>query len=233
MGLLKDVAKATKQKANEIAEKAKAEAERKKEEERLRKEENERKFRESFPFKRMYNIRKDTTQKPEYWETLTHHSYVVTDENENPVFIAKENFWIENYRFKVTNSNKEVVGYIRKHLFNFGFPFVKDRKGCTIRLADNSFKARLTTYVSFKEREFGSTEGTISVKLENKDKLGREKVYKVSKNGSNKKFSKVYRIRSDEGFFKDRYVVGFDDEEDAILATLVAIGINMIRYEAY
>lgn len=233
MGVLKDVAKVTKQKAGELAEKAKAEVERKKEEERLRKEENERKFRESFPFQRMYNIRKDTKQKPEYWEKVTNHTYVVTDENEKPIYIAKENFWIENYRFKVTNSDKEVVGFIRKHLFNFGFPFVKERKGCTIKLADNSFKARLTTYISFNKREFGGTEGTISVVLENTDKLGSENIYKVSKSGSNKNFSKVYRIRSDEGFFKDRFVVGFDNEEDAILATLIAIGINMIRYEVY
>lgn len=233
MGLLKKAVKATAQKANELAEKAKAEAERKKEEERLKKEENERKFRETFPFKRMYDIRKDTTQKPEYWEKLTRNTYVVTDEKEQPVYIAKENFWIENYLFEVTDANKKVVGHIRKHLFNFGWPFVKERRGCTIWLADKSFRARLTTYVFWGEREFGSTENTVSVKLESKDKFGREKVYKVSKAKSNKKFSKVYRIRSDEGFFKDRYIVGFDEEDDAVLASLVAIAINMIRYEVY
>lgn len=232
MGLLKKVAEVTSQKASELAEKARAEAERKKEEERLRKEENERKFRENFLYKRMYYIKKDTKQKPEYWEKLTRNTYVVSDENEQPVYIAKENYWIENYRYKITDSNKKTVGYIRKHLINFGWPFVKERKGCTIWLADNSFKARLTTYISFGEREFGSTEDTISVKLEDKDKFGREKVYRVSKADSNNVFSRVYRIRSDEGYFKDKYVVGFDNEEDSVLASLVAIAINMIRYDA-
>lgn len=230
MGLLKKAVSATTQKANELAQKAKAENERKKEEERLRKEENERKFREKFPFTRMYQIKSGTVEISGGYKRT---AYFIIDEQGNTVYTARGTFWMENYHFVFVDANKKTVAHIRKHLFNFGWSFVKERTGCTMWLEDKSFRARLTTYLFMKEREFGSTEETISVKLEDIDKLKRDKVYKVSKHGCGYSFSKVYRVRSDEGFLSNKYIVGFNKEEDALLASLVAIAINTIRFEVY
>ena len=230
MGLLKKAVEATTQKASELAAKAKAEAERKKEEERLRKEENERKFRESFPFKHMYEIKSGSVDIPGGYKRK---AYFVTNEEGATVFTARGTFWMENYHFMVLDAENKTVAHVRKHLFNFGWPFVKERSGCTVTLVEGNVKEQITTYLSFKEREFGGTGELVSIKLEEKDKLGREKIYKVSKKGSDRKFSKIYRVRSDEGFFSSKYIVGFDEESDALLASLVALAVNTIRYEAY
>ena len=70
-----------------------------------------------------------STKESNLWEQITNESYVITDENEKPIYIAKEGFFLGSYKYKVTNSDKKVIGHVRRHCFNFGFPFVKERHG--------------------------------------------------------------------------------------------------------
>lgn len=231
MGKLKktvsNTANRTKSLAANMLNAAKEAARQKREEERKRREEKERNFKETFPYQHMFTIREKnifSSKESDLWEQITKESYVITDENEKPIYIAKESFWLGSYYYKVTNSDKKVIGYVRRHLFNFGFPFVKDRHGCTVRVVETNERYRLTTYMFLKEREFGGSDGAYSVTCKDKKEFAKE--FKVSK--GNNQIAHIYKVSYDDGFLASRYIVGYDNKDVEHLAVLNGLAIHLI-----
>lgn len=229
MGILKDTVGKTKKLAANMIDTAKEAAQKKIEEDRNRREEKERQFKESFPYKHMLTIREKnifSSKESGLWEEITNESYVITDADEKPVYIAKEGFWLGSYNYRITNLEKKVIGHVRRHLINFGYPFVKERHGCTVKVAETNEKFRLTTYLSFKEREFGGTERAYKVTCKDKKKLAKE--FKITK--GNKKIAHIYKVSSDDGFLASRYIVGYDNENDENIAVLNSLAIHLIMH---
>lgn len=231
MGMLKktvsNAVSKTKKFATNMIDTAKEATRQKIEEDRKRREEKERQFKEAFPYQHMLTIREKnifSTKESNLWEQITNESYVITDENEKPVYIAKEDFFLGSYKYKVTNSDKKVIGHVRRHYFNFGFPFVKERHGCTVSVAETNERYRLTTYLSFKEREFGGSDGAYTVTCKDKKEFAKE--FKVLKD--NAKIAHIYKVSSDDGFLASRYIVGYDNKKDEVLAVLNGLAIHMI-----
>lgn len=226
MGITKGTANKPKKRAN-LLEAAKLAAQQKIEEDKKLREEKEKQFLETFPHKYMFTLRDKgliPTKESGLWEPITSFSYVIKDAGQKAIYIAKEGFWTGDYNYKITNSEKTVIGYIRRHFFNFGFPFVKNRHGCTIKIAETNQKFRLTTHIFFNEREFGGTEGAYKVTCKNKAILAKE--FKVTRGRKN--IAKIYRVSPDEGFLTNRYIVGYDDMQHEHVAVLISLAIHLI-----
>ena len=225
MGIITTAIGKTKKIAADMIDATKVAVQKKIEEDRRRREEKERQFIESFPYKYMLTIREKSlfsTLENDLWEKITNESYVITDADENAAYIAKEGLCLGSYNYKVTNSEKKVIGYVRRHLFNFGFPFVKERHGCTVKLVNTNQKFRLTTYLSFNEREFGGTEFAYRVSC--KDKYAKE--FKIL--DGNRKIAHIFKVSSDDGFLANRYIVGYDDKKDEEIAVLISLAVHFI-----
>ena len=211
-----------------MANKAKEAAQKKLEEDRKRREEKERKFKETFPYKHMLTIREKnifSSKESGLWEAITNESYIITDGDEQPVYIAKEGFWIGSYKYKVTNSEKQVIGHIRRHLFNFGFPFVKERHGCTVRVSETNKKYRLSTYLSFGDREFGITDEIYTIKC---NEAKHPKEFRIIQ--KNTQIAHIYKVSSDDGFLANRYIVGYNDIKDEAAVVLNSLAIHFIMH---
>ena len=83
----------------------------------------------------------------------------------------------------------------------------------------------METCISFKEREYTTTKSGMTIKAD-----AREKEFQVFDKKGKKPIIHIYKVRSDEGFFKDKYVVGFDEDTNKMLAILMTIGIDTIRF---
>lgn len=129
------------------------------------------------------------------------------------------------YDYKITDAQKNEIGRIRGHNFNFGWPFVKDRRGCTIKLISTNEKFRLTTYLSFGERYFGGTEGSYHVSCKvDKYKIPYE--FKVTKDG--RKIAHMYRKKLSNDFTFDGHIIGYDKKDDENVAVIISLAISLI-----
>lgn len=206
--------------------KIKEAAEKKVNEAKKKRKEEERKFFEQFPYKNMCIIRQKDSISVDLvlWEVLERDYYVIYDEKDVPIYIAKGTTMMGKHHFIVSNSEKKVVGKVKKALFNIPMPFMKERKSCSIEIEGNE-AFELETYISFRERQYDIGRKGLVIEIDSK-----EKEFRVKRNSRKKPIIHIYKRRSDEGFFMDKYVVGFDDEKDKILAILLTIGIDTIRY---
>lgn len=231
MGNLRKMVSNTVEKAKKLTtnliDSAKETARQKKEADRKRREEKERHFKETFPYQYMLTIREKnifSSKESGLWEQITSDSYVITDADEKPVYIAKESLLVGSYKYTVTDSDKKVIGHIRRHLFNFGFPFVKDRHGCTVRVAKNNERYRLTTHMFLNEREFGGLYSTYSVRCKDKKEFPKE--FMILK--GNKEIAHIYSLSSDDGFLASRYIIGYNDKNNEILTVLNSLAIHLV-----
>ncbi len=191
-----------------------------------KKEEEERRFIEEFPYKYRYIIRQKDSVSLDLvlWEILERDSYVIYNADEEPVYIAKGTVMMGKHHFVVTNPEKEVIGKVNKALFNVPMPFIKERKTCTIEIVgQNTFE--METCISFNEREYTVSNLGMTIKADYK-----EKEFQICDKNSKKTIIHIFKVRSEEGFFKDKYIVGFDEESNTMLAILMTIGIDTIRF---
>ena len=201
-------------------------ASKKLDEAKKRHEEAEQKFIQEFPYKHRYIIRQKDSVSLDLvlWDVLERDSYVIYDADEEPIYIAKGTVLMGKHHFVITNSDKQEVGKVRKALFNIPMPFMKDRKTCTVEV-NGQEPFEIETCISFKEREYNVSYSDISIRADTK-----EKEFRVFDKNSKTPIIHIYKVRSDEGFFKDKYFVGFDDESNEKLAIGIAIGIDAIRF---
>lgn len=231
MSIFKDAVDKTKKKAAELIENARIAAEKKEAEDRKRREEKERLFKESFPHKFMLSIWENAifSTKEVDWAKQMKCSFVMTNIDDIPVYVSWEDAWLGRDKQIVLNSQKEIIGYVRKHFFNLGFPFVKERRGCTVKIAETKEKFRFTTYLSFGDREFGGT-GTITgetvYELNGVGKNKDTKEFKVKKGKKN--IIHIFNGSPNDGFLVKRYIVGYDNEADEKLAVLCGLAVRMI-----
>ena len=191
-----------------------------------KKEEEEKRFIEEFPYKHRYIIRQKDAVSLDLvlWEVLERDSYVIYNADDEPVYIAKGTVMMGKHHFVVTNPERQVMGKVNKALFNVPIPFMKERKTCSIELAgQDAFE--METCISFKEREYNVSNRDMTIKADI-----REKEFQIFEKKIKKPIIHIYKVRSDEGFFKDKYFVGFDEEENKMLAILMTIGIDTIRF---
>lgn len=193
---------------------------------RQKREEEERKFFEEFPYKNRYIIRQKDSVSLDLvlWEVLERDSYVIYNADEEPVYIAKGTVLMGKHHFVVTDPNKQEMGKVRKALINVPIPFMKERKTCTIEVK-NEEPFELETCISFNEREYTATKSGMTIKADTKDKE-----FQIFEKKGKKPIIHIYKVRSDEGFFKDKYVIGFDEDANKMLAILMTIGIDAIRF---
>lgn len=191
-----------------------------------KKEEEEKRFIAEFPYKYRYIIRQKDSVSIDLvlWDVLERDSYVIYNADEEPVYIANGTVLLGKHHFVITNPQKQVMGKVKKALFNVPIPFMKERKTCTIELTDQEI-FEMETCISFNEREFTVSKSGITIKADN-----REKEFRVYDKKDKKPIIHIYKVRSDEGFFKDKYFVGFDEETNKMLALLMTIGIDTIRF---
>lgn len=190
-----------------------------------KREEKERQFIAKFPYKYRYILRQKDSVSIDLilWDALERDSYVIYNSNEEPVYIAKGTMMMGKHHFIVTNPEKKVLGKVNKALFNVPIPFMKERKTCSIELPDqNPFE--METCISFNEREYTISNG-MSIKSDN-----REREFQIYNKTSPKPIIHIYKICSGDGFFSDKYFVGFDEETYKTLALLLTIGIDTIRF---
>lgn len=206
--------------------KVKDAAEKKIKEEKKKRQEEERKFFEQFPYKNMCIIRQKDSISVDLvlWEVLERDYYVIYDKKDVPIYIAKGTTMMGKHHFVVTDSEKQMVGNVKKALINIPLPFMKERKSCSIEV-EGKEAFELETYISFHERKFDLDKKGLEIEVDSK-----EKEFQVKKGNRKKPIIHIYKRRSDEGFLMDKYVVGFDNEKDKILAILLTIGIDTIRY---
>lgn len=206
--------------------KVKDAAEKKVKEAKKKRQEEERKFFEQFPYKNMYIIRQKDSISVDLvlWEVLERDYYVVYDEKDIPIYIAKGTKMMGKHHFVVTNPEKQVVGKVKKALLNIPMPFMKEHKSCSIEI-EGKEPFELETYISFNERTFDIDKKGLKIEVDSK-----EKEFQVKRGNRKKPIIHIYKRRSDEGFWMDKYVVGFDDEKDKMLAVFLTIGIDSIRY---
>lgn len=191
-----------------------------------KKAEEERRFIEEFPYKYRYIIRQKDAVSLDLvlWEVLERDSYVIYNADEEPVYIAKGTVMMGKHHFVVTNQEKQVMGKVNKALFSVPIPFMKERKKCSIELAgEEAFE--METCISFNEREYTVSNRSMTIKADN-----REKEFQIFDKKSKKPIIHIYKVRSDEGFFQDKYFVGFDKEANKMRALLMTIGIDTIRF---
>ena len=221
MGLLGKTLELAKKATSSVIESAN----RKLEEARQKRIEEEKKFLQEFPYKYRYIIKQGETLSLDLvlWEGLERNSYVVFDDKENPVYIAKGTFWMGRHHFIVTDNNKKRCCKINKALFNVPLPFIKERKTCKIALSEEE-PFEIGTCISFKEREYSISKDGMSIKADEK-----EKEFKIFRNNNDTPDIHIYKIRSGE-FLKGKYCVGFDNYADGILALSLAVGIDTIRF---
>lgn len=227
MSLLRKAVDKTKETAAKMIDNAKEVAQKKAEEDRKRREEKERQFRSSFPYKYMLSIRKLNAVSAKHanlWVEVKNSAFLISDCNEVPVVVAQEDFWLGEYKYKVSNCNGQLLGTVRKHFFNFGFPFVKDRHGCTVKVAGTNERFRFTTCLSFGDREFGGTENPYELMGVGKSK--NPKVFYVKKGRKNVLY--ICKVSWNEGFFDDRYIVGYDELNDGALAVLCGLAVRLL-----
>lgn len=187
--------------------------------------EAEQKFIREFPYTNRYIVRQKESVSVDLvlWDVLEKDSYVIYNANEEPVYIAKGTMFMGKHHFVVTNSQNERVGKVSKALFKVPVPFVKDRKGFTVDI-DGVKPFDVETSVSFGERDF-SISNNLNIQTNEK-----EKEFKVFDKNNKKPIIHIYKVRSDERFYWDKYVVGFDDEKNKMLAFCMAIGIDAILF---
>ena len=229
MGIIKNTIGKTKKAAIDMINAAKEAAQKKAEEDKKRREEKERRFFETFPYRYMFTLREKnlfSSKERDLWEQITDKSFVVRAGDVRATYIAKEGFWLGSYRYKVTDSEKRTIGYVRRHLMNFGYPFVKERRGCTVKVAGTKEKFRLTSYLSFKVREFGGTVGAYEITCDRDKQYAKE--FEITK--ENKKIAHIYEASPDDGFLTHRYIVGYDDKKDENIAVLISLAIHLIMY---
>ena len=188
--------------------------------------EEERRFIAEFPYKHRYIIRQKDSVSLDLvlWYVLERDSYVIYDADENPVYIAKGTVLMGKHHFVITNPEKQEMGKVRKALFNVPIPFMKERKTCTIEIAVQE-PFDIETCISLKEREYNVLYRNMSIRAD-----AKEKEFQVFDKKGKKPIIHIYKIRSEENFFKDKYFVGFDDEANKMLAICMAIGIDTIRF---
>lgn len=188
--------------------------------------EAEQKFIQEFPYKNRYIIRQKDAVSLDLvlWEVLERDSYVIYNADEEPIYIAKGTVLMGKHHFVITNPEKQQMGKICKALFNVPMPFIKERKTCTIELTGQE-PFEIETCISFKEREYTVSYRNMTIKADTK-----EKEFQIFEKNSKKPIIHIYKVRSDEGFFKDKYFVGFDESDNKILAISMAIGIDTIRF---
>lgn len=188
--------------------------------------EEERRFIAEFPYKHRYIIRQKDSVSLDLvlWDVLERDSYVIYDADENPVYIAKGTVLMGKHHFVITNPEKQEMGKVRKALFNVPIPFMKERKTCTIEIAGQE-PFDIETCISLKEREYNVLYRNMSIRAD-----AKEKEFQVFDKKGKKPIIHIYKIRSEENFFKDKYFVGFDDEANKMLAICMAIGIDTIRF---
>lgn len=201
-------------------------ANRKLEEAKQKRIEEERRFLESFPYANRYTIKQKDSVSLDLvlWEVLERDSYVIYDTADNPIYIAKGTVLMGKHHFVVTSPDKKQHCKIHKAIFNVPLPFMKDRKTCKIELLGKE-PFEIETCISFNEREYSVSGSRFSIKADEK-----EKEFMIFRKNKKKPDIHIYKVKSDEGFFKDKYYVGFDNPEDGMLAISMAIGIDTIRY---
>ena len=195
-------------------------------EEEQKRVEKERKFVDGFPYKYRYIIRQKDTVSTDLllWEVLEGDSYVIYNANKEPIYIAKGTALMGKHHFIVTNPNKQVIGRINKALFNVPIPLVKECGACSINI-EGEEPFELDTYISFNKREYTVSYRNMTITADIK-----EKEFQILDKNGKKPIIHIYKVRSDEGFFKDKYFVGFDEEKNEMLAIFMAIGIDLIRF---
>ena len=185
--------------------------------------EKEQKFIEEFP----YNYRISVCQMDSIstslllWEILERDSYIVYDVNEKPIYIVKGKVIMGKYHFIITNPEKKVVGKMRKLLFNMPIPFEKEKEACIIEL-DGEESFEMETYISFGKREYHIHNKGLRMKAI--DKLERE--FQINNRKQRKPVIHIYK----KGIMRDKYTVGFDEEKNEILAVVMAVGLDLIRF---
>lgn len=158
------------------------------------------------------------------WEVLERDSYVIYNADEEPVYIAKGTVMMGKHHFVVTNRNKQLVGKVKKALINVPIPFMKERKTCSIELiGEEPFE--IETCISFGEREYSVSNRSMTINAD-----ARDKEFQIFDKNDKKPIIHIYKVRSDEGLFMDKYYVGFDEEANKMLALLMTIGIDTIRF---
>lgn len=194
-----------------------------------KREEEERRFIEEFPYKYRYIVRQKESISYDIdplllWDVLERDSYLVSNSEEDPVFIVKGTLMFGKHHFVVTNSKKAVVGKVNKALFKVPVPFAKDRKSFMVDIpGEENFT--VSTYILMGEQEYD-----VSISGATFDGDKRAKEYKFFDRGALKPTVHIYKVRSDEGFLRDKYYVGFDDESNLVKAILLAIGVDAVFY---
>lgn len=196
------------------------------EEARQKRIEEEQKFLREFPYKHRYTIRQKDSVSVDlvFGDVLERDSYVVYDADDEPVYMANGTVLMGKHHFVITNREKEELAKVNKALVNMPIPFMKERKSCMIEVAgEESFE--MDTYISSGEREYSIYHSDLTIKA---DANGTE--FRLVDRKTRKTCVHIYKVRSDEGFFKDKYYVGFDDETKKMMAICAAIGIDTIRF---
>ena len=191
-----------------------------------KREEEERRFIEEFPYKHRYIIRQKDSVSIDLvlWDVLERDSYVISNADDKPVYIAKGTMLFGKHHFVVTNPENEVVGKVNKALFKIPIPLAKERKSFSIEIPGQE-PFVVSTYTLFNEREYSISYSNLIMKANN-----REKEFQIFEKNSIKPIIHIYKVRSDESFFRDKYYVGFDDESYLAQAILMSIGIDVIFY---
>lgn len=201
-------------------------ASRKLEEAKQKRLQEEQMFLQRFPYKYRCTIRQQDSTNVDLmvWEILEKDAYIVYDAEDTPIYIAKGTAFMGKHHFKVTSPDKKQHCKIHKALFKVPVPFIKDRKSCKVRLTGKE-PFIIKTYISFKKREYAIEGRDMSIEADKK-----EKEFKIFRNDRTTPCIHIYKVRSDEGFFRDKYYVGFNDARDEMLAIATTIGIDTIRY---
>lgn len=196
-----------------------------------KREEEERRFIEEFPYKYRYVMRQKESISYDIdplllWDVLERDSYLISNANEEPAFIAKGTLMFGKHHFVVTNSNKEVIGKVNKALFKIPVPLAKDRKSFLVDIpGEENFT--VSTYTLFDEADYSISLNNITMKADK-----REKEFMFLEKGNPKPIIHVYKVRSDDLFLRDKYFVGFDNENYLVKAVLLTLGIDVIFYGA-
>lgn len=186
----------------------------------------EQKFIENFPYKYRYIIRQNASTSVDllFWEGLERDSYVVYDANDIPIYVTQGAVLLGKNSFTMRDVHKNIVAKIHKSLITLPIPLTKERQTCKIELPDEP-TFDMETYVSFGDRCYLISKSDWKIEADNKDKE-----FKVFTAKGKRPLIHIYKVLSFEDLFKDKYIIGFDDESYKMTALAMTIGLDTIRF---